>query len=146
MPPIELRQSKASMTPMLLLLSLVATGIFIYLVYSRKSGFNPIKIIMLIGACFMAYAVWYTVKKLRKNEPLLTFTKEALEINETKPATVLWQAITSWDVRRSDATDYLVINTEDKRFSINISWLEVKPAEVEALMIQYIEKSKSNRF
>lgn len=136
--PIELRQNKASMTPLLWLLGLVATGIFAYLIYSRKGGINPIKIILFFGACLMGYAVWYTVKKINKNEPLLTFLREGLEINENRPEMISWQEITNWDVTRSDATDYLIINTKQKTYRINISWLETKPAEVENLVKSFL--------
>lgn len=135
--PIELRQNKASMSCMLWMLGLVAAGSFCFLFFFSKSGINPIKIILFLAACLITYVVWFTNKRLRTNEPLLTFSREGLEINETKPILVLWQDVIDWNIRRSDATDYLIINTEKKRHSINISWLEVKPTEVEALMIQF---------
>jgi hypothetical protein len=141
--PIELRQNKASMSCMLWMLGLVAAGIFLYLFFSRSSGINPIKIIICLAACGITYVVWSTTKRVRTNEPLLTFLKEGLEINETQPVMVLWQDITSWDVTRSNATDYLIIKTGIRRRSINISWLEVKPDEVKALMNKFTQASAS---
>ena len=141
MQSIELRQNKASMSCMLWLLGLASAGAFCFVCFFSKPGINPIKIILLLAACGIAYVVWSTTQKLKKNEPLLTFFANGLEINETKPVMLLWPDITSWNVTRSDATDYLIINTNNKIRSINISWLEVQPAEVETLMKTFTQTS-----
>ena len=127
------------MSCMLWMLGLIAAGSFCFVFLFSKSGINPIKIILLLAASLIFYVVWSTTKRLRTNEQLLTFFREGLEINETKPEMVLWQDITDWDVRKSDATYYLIIKTGIKRRSINISWLEVKPEEVEALMKKFTQ-------
>jgi hypothetical protein len=139
--PIELRQSKTSLKPMLWLFGLVAAGIYTFILSGGWKGLlTPIKLFFLLLASLLAYVVWHTAKKLRKNEPLLTFSAMGLEINETKPVLVPWNQITRWNVTRSDATDYLIVNTDKKRHSINISWLEVNRDEVEALMQQFMQK------
>jgi hypothetical protein len=126
---------------MLWIFGLVAASLYIFILSSGwKNLLTPIKLFFLLLASLLAYVVWYTARKLRKNEPLLTFTQQGLEINETKPVLVPWHHITHWNVSRSDATDYLVISTEKKRHSINISWLEVNREEVKALMQQFMKQ------
>lgn len=135
MATIEIRQSKKKLIPMLVLLA-VGLFVMIYYVFFLDNN-NTMKVLYVLLAASLAYAIYLPVKKFFKNEPVLAFNKSEIEINEKgKPVPLLWRQIIDWRVEKEKDgnTHYLIIETADKKYKINISWLEKRPSEIEALL------------
>jgi hypothetical protein len=144
METIEIRQNKRKLIPMLALLS-AALIMMIYYVYfsGRFNDNNGMKILYFFGGASLLYAIYIPAKKFIRNEPVLTFSRSEIEINEKgKPVSYLWVQVLNWSIEKDPdgRTQYLVIETAGKKREINISWLEKKPAEIEALMLTYKPK------
>jgi len=129
----------------MLALLTAALILMIYYVYfsGRFSDNNGMKILYFFGGASLLYAIYIPLRKFIGNEPVLTFSRSEIEINEKgKPVSYLWLQVINWSIE-TDAegrTHYLVIETEGRKRKINISWLEKKPAEIEALMLTYKPK------
>jgi hypothetical protein len=141
MEKIEIRQNKKKLIPMLALLTAALFGITYYIYFSGKfDNNNTIKIVYVFLTASLLYAIYIPARKLLKNEPVLTFSKSEIEINEKgKPVSFIWLQIIDWKIEKdSDGnTHYLIVETEDKKRKINISWLDKKPSEIEELLQAY---------
>lgn len=126
----------------MLALLTAALILMIYYVYfsGRFSHNNGMKILYFFGGASLLYAIYIPARKFIRNEPVLTFSRSEIEINEKgKPVSYLWVQVISWSIEKDPdgRTHYLVIETAGSKSNINISWLEKKPDEIEALMLTY---------
>ena len=141
METIEIRQNKKTLIPMLALLTAALFGITYYIYFSGKfDNNNTMKILYVFLTASLLYAIYIPAKKFFKNEPVLTFSKSEIEINEKgKPVSFLWLQVIDWKIEKdSDGnTHYLIVETEDKKRKINISWLDKRPGEIEELLQKY---------
>ncbi|WP_143144149.1 hypothetical protein [Cytophaga hutchinsonii] len=98
------------------------------------------KIVYVFLTASLLYSIYIPTKKFVKNEPVLTFRKSEIEINEKgKPVSFLWLQIIDWKIEKEEdsSTYYLTIETADTKKRINISWLDKGPSEIEELLRTY---------
>lgn len=139
MEAIEIRQNKKTLIPMLALLTAALFGMTYYIYFSGKfDNNNTMKILYIFLTASLIYAIYIPAKKFFKNEPVLTFNKSEIEINEKgKPVSFLWLQVIDWKIEKEDGTHYLTIETADIKKKINISWLDKRPNEIEELLQTY---------
>jgi hypothetical protein len=141
METIEIRQNKKTLIPMLALLTAALFGMTYYIYFSGKfDNNNTMKLLYVFLTASLIYAIYIQAKKLFKNEPVLTFSKSEIEINEKgKPVSFLWLQVIDWEIEKEEdgGTHYLTIETADKKRKINISWLDKRPSEIEELLQTY---------
>lgn len=129
---------------MLVLFTAALVGMTYYIYFSGKFDHNNImKILYLVLNVSVAYTIYVPAKKFFKNEPVLTFSKSEIEIHEKgKPESLLWLQVINWRVEKEKDgnTHFLIIETADKKYKINISWLEKPPNEIEELLQTYNKK------
>lgn len=139
MATIEIRQSKKKLIPMLALLTAALFGTTYYAFFSGNfDNIKAMKVLYVILLASLAYAIYIPAKKFFKHEPVLTVSKSEIEMNEKgKPTALLWLQVIDWKIEKDDSTYYLIVETADKKHTINISWLEKTPSEIEALLQTY---------
>lgn len=139
---IEIRQSKKKLIPMLVLLGLALVGMIYFAFFSGKLDNQSIyKYVYLLATASLAYAIFTSVRKFIKNEPVLTITKSGIEINEKgKPDSLVWLQIRDWKIEQIEQNHYLIIETPEQERKIDISWLDKKPKEIEELIQMYKRK------
>lgn len=141
METIEIRQNKKTLVPMLVVLTAALFGMTYYIYFSGKfDNNNTMKIVYVFLTASLLYAIYIPTKKFFKNEPVLTFSKSEIEINEKgKPVSFLWLQVIDWHIEKEEdgGTHYLTIETADAKKKINISWLDKKPSEIEELLQTY---------
>jgi hypothetical protein len=141
---IEIRQNKKTVIPMLFVLTIAFLGMNYYIYFSGKFDNNTsMKFLYVILNAFLLYSIYIPVKKLVKNEPILTFKDTEIEIYEKgKPISFIWQQVIDWKIEKDEdgGTPYLIVETQDKKSKLNISWLEKQPAEIEVLFQKYKPK------
>ena len=145
MQPIEIRLNKWKWYPMLTLFVAVQIWVF-YLVFlsGQHDGKNLVKVMYVICASAMLYFARYPVKQLIKNEPILTLSKSEITIiQKRKPVAYLWSQIREWHIEKDkeSSNKYLILDTSEGKKSVSISWLEIKPAEIEELITTYSGKA-----
>lgn len=139
METLEIRQNKKTLIPMICLLTAALFGMTYYIYFSGKFDNNSnMKILYIFLTGSLLYAIYIPVRKLIKDEPVLTFSKNSLLVSEKfKPILFIWTDITSWNIEKDESTHYLNIKTANKNKRINISWLEKQPEEIEELINKY---------
>jgi hypothetical protein len=141
METIEIRQNKKTLIPMLAVLTATLFGMTYYIYFSGKSdNNNTMKIVYVFLTASVLYTIYIPTKKFLKNEPVLTFSKSEIVINEKgKPASFLWLQVIDWNIEKEEdgGTLYLTIETADTKKRINISWLDKRPNEIEQLLQTY---------
>jgi len=141
METIEIRQNKKTLIPMLTVLTAALFGMTYYIYFSGKfDSNNTMKIVYVFLTASLLYAIYIPTKKFFKNEPVLTFSKSEIEINEKgKPVSFLWLQVIDWKIEKEEdgGTHYLTIETADTKKKINISWLDKRPSEIEELLQTY---------
>jgi hypothetical protein len=141
METIEIRQNKKKLISMLALLTAALFGMTYYIYFSGKfDNNNTMKILYVFLTASLIYAIYIPAKKFFKNEPVLTFSKSEIEINEKgKPVSFLWLQVIDWKIEKEEdgGTHYLTIETADKKSKINLSWLDKRPSEIEELLQTY---------
>jgi hypothetical protein len=142
MQSIEIRHNKKTLIPMLALLfgSLIVVSYFVFFT-DRYDGNNLAKVISIFLSVMLIYGMYFPVRKLLNNEPVLTISRTEITINEKgKPVSFLWMQIRGWKIENdngNNSTNYLIIETADEKKKINISWLEMNPDEIEELITEY---------
>ena len=133
---IEIRQNKKTVIPMLVLLTATLLGVTYYIYFSGKyDNTNTIKILYFFLTAVLIYAIYMPIKKFIKNEPVLTFSKSEIKINEKgKTNSFSWLEVIDWEMEDDDGTTYLIIKTTDSKRIINISWLDKRPNEIKELL------------
>jgi hypothetical protein len=141
MQTIEIRQNKKTLIPMLAVLTAALIGMTYYIYFSGTyDNNNTMKIVYVFLTASLLYSIYIPTKKFVKNEPVLTFRKSEIEINEKgKPVSFLWLQIIDWKIEKEEdsSTYYLTIETADTKKRINISWLDKGPSEIEELLRTY---------
>ena len=80
---IEIRQSKKKLIPMLALMIIALIIGSYYLFFSGKmDGNSAIKIVCAFLTASLLYAIYISAKKFLKNQPVLSFSKSNLIVNE----------------------------------------------------------------
>ncbi|AXY75988.1 hypothetical protein D3H65_19255 [Paraflavitalea soli] len=75
---------------------------------------------------------------LIKKEPILTLTRSDITINlRRNPITFLWQQITKWEIINEEGHKILILHTAETEKKINLSSLDMKPDEIEELLMKY---------
>ncbi len=84
------------------------------------------------------YIGYFPVRMLIKKEAFLTLTRSDITINQRrKPVTFLWQQVTNWKIIEEEGNKVLIINTAETEKKVNLSSLDMKPAEIEELLMKY---------
>jgi dipeptide/tripeptide permease len=145
MQPIEIRQSKKKLISFIVIMFVSQIGL-VYLIYF-SGNYNLSTTLKVAYAGMLAaliYFLYLPVRKLIKNEPVITLTKSDITINvKRKPVTYLWSQIQGWHLEKDkeNSNRYLILETTEGKKSAHISWLEKKPAEIEELIISYSGKA-----
>jgi len=145
MQPIEIRQSKKKLISFIVIMFVSQIGL-VYLIYF-SGNYNLSTTLKVAYAGMLAaliYFLYLPVRKLIKNESVITLTKSDITINvKRKPVTYLWSQIQGWHLEKDKENSnwYLILETTEGKKSVMISWLEKKPAEIEELIISYSGKA-----
>jgi hypothetical protein len=143
MKTIEIKQSKKTLIPMLIVMSCALIGTTYYNFFYEKVENNyAMKIIYVLLNTYLLYAIYVQTRKFIKNEPVLTFSKDKIEINEKgKPYSLQWSQINNWKIEEEGdgGAQYLKIMTSNGFMKINISWLDKNPDEINELLKMYKE-------
>lgn len=138
METVEIRQNKKTLIPMLVVLALALFGMSYYIFLSGKfDNNNTMKLVYVFLTALLIYAIYIPARKFIKNEPVLKFNTTEIEINEKgKPTLLLWLQVVDWKIEKDEdgGTQYLIIETTDRKHKINVSWLDKRPSEIEELL------------
>ncbi len=140
METIEIKQNRKRLFPKLVVMAIALIGMTYYIYFSGEfDNNNAFKIVCVFLIALFVYMLYIPTKKFFKNEPVLTFSKSEITINEkAKPISFLWREVVNWKVVKKDEdTYYLMMETMDKKKIINISWLDRGPNEIEELLQTY---------
>jgi hypothetical protein len=139
METIEIRLNRKYVIPLISLFSagVIAGGWHVY--FSGKVRYSVIvNIIYAVTAAGWFYTMYFQVRKLWNNTPVLTFSPSGISIHEKgEPLSFLWWQVTHWEVEQDESTHYLIIQTAETKKKVSISWLDRKPEEIELLLHQY---------
>ena len=141
MEPVEIRQNKKTLIPMLVVLAVALFGMTWYVFLSGRFDNNStMKLLYVFLTASLIYTLYIPTRKFIKNEPVLKFSHTGLEVNERgRPVSLLWSQVTGWRMEKEEdgGTHYLIIDTTEKSRKVNLSWLDKRPVEIEALMQAY---------
>jgi hypothetical protein len=140
MEDVEIRQNKKTLIPMLVILTLALFGMNYYIFFSGKFDNNTMRLLSVFLTALLIYAIYIPTRKFVKNESVLKFSDTDLEINEKgKPVSLLWLQVIDWRIENKDnsGTHFLIVETADRKYKINISWLDKRLGEIEELLQAY---------
>ena len=141
MQPIEIRQSKMKLISFIAIMFVSQIGIIYFIFFSKDYNLSTTLKLAYAGMlALIIYFLYFPIRKLIKNEPVITLTKSEITVNvKRKPITYLWTQINGWHIEKDkeNSNKYLILETTEGKKSVSISWLEKKPAEIEELIIAY---------
>ena len=144
MQPIEIRQNKKTLIPVLIIIFASVIGMVYYAFVSGNWDKMPVmKLVYVFLSVIILSSLYFSVRKFIKNEPVLTISKSDITINEKRKAvSILWGQIHEWkiEIESDGGTPYLINKTAEEKKRINIAWLEKDHEEIEELMITYSGK------
>jgi hypothetical protein len=145
MQPIEIRLNKWKWILMLTFLLVGQIAMFYFTFFSGKFDENTLLKVVNVGiVAYLLYTLYFPVRQLIKNEPVLILSKSEITINRKgKPVTYLWMQIQGWHIEKDkeNSNRYLILETSEGKKSVSLVWLEIKPEEVEALISEYKSKA-----
>lgn len=143
MQPIEIRQNKKTLIPVLAIFFATVIGMVYYAFFSGEWDKRPfIKLVYAFISASILIGIYINVRKFIKNEPVLIIGKSEITIKErTKPVTYLWSQVLEWRIEEDDSSRDLIIETAEEKKKININWLEKDYEEIEELIITYSGKA-----
>lgn len=145
MQPIEIHQSKKKLIGFIAIMFLSQIAVIYFIYFSKDYNLNTsLKVAYAGMLAVIIYFLYFPIRKLIKKEPVITLTKSEITINvKRKPVTYLWSQIRDWHIEKDKETSnkFLILETTEGKKSVTISWLEKKPAEIEALIIAYSGRS-----
>jgi hypothetical protein len=93
----------------------------------------------IAGVILFAYFTYLPVKKLLKNEPIITLTPDSIILNTSKVVVISKTDIKHIDVTMAEGNGYVLnIGTDVTSHEVGISWLDKTPAEIKALAERYM--------
>lgn len=139
MDTIEIRQRKKMVVPFIgfcmLIMLITAGGIFFTDKYKDDT---TEKVSFMVGLILFAYLMYSPIKKLIKDQPIITLTDDSIVLHMTKPVVIPKKNILEIDVTYVEETGYfLTIKTENETHETNISWLDKTPDEIKDLIKRY---------
>jgi len=140
MEPIEIRLNPTRLifSILMLLIPLGAGTYYIYFSGKFHKTTELFDIMSLLMLAFIAYFLYHPIRMLINKEPILTLTRTDITINQRrKPVTFLWQQITKWEIIKEEGYKILIVHTAETAKKVNLSSLEMKPAEIEELLMKY---------
>lgn len=139
METVEIRMNHRKLVPMLLLMSgaMFFVAFFIFTPKLANESLS-VKVISIGFFLWFFFRVYILLNKLVNNKAILTFTKYELIVSDKrKESSYLWGQVFSWEVEKDDTNYYLILHTEQGKRQIDISWLKVRPDQVDELMKRY---------
>lgn len=135
---IEIRQNKKTLIPMLILLTAGLIGMTYHIYFSGNYNDNSIvKLIYVFLIAHLIYTIFVPTRQFLKNEPVLKINESGMVINENGTTTsLLWSQIIEWrfDHDHESGTQYLIVKTVNKNKTVNISWLDKEPREIDIIL------------
>ena len=139
MDTIEIKQRKKMVVPFIgfcILIMLITAGVF-FLTDKYKDDTRG-KVFFLTGLILFAYMIYFPIKKLIKNQPIIVLTDDSIVLHMTKPVVIPKNNILEIDVTYVEDSGYFLnIKTENKTHQTNISWLDKTPNEIKDLIKKY---------
>lgn len=139
MEKIEIRQDK-KLFLIILVLVVVMQVFVIRQIYFTNNGNTTVKVVFGVVALISFYSLYLPIKRLIRNEPVLTFSKSEITIIEkNKPVSYLWLQVNEWKIEKDFDGDgkYLILETTGGKKKVNISSLVLDPDEIEELINEY---------
>ncbi|HEX2630731.1 MAG TPA: hypothetical protein VHM26_17060 [Chitinophagaceae bacterium] len=139
MTTIEIRHRRMPLILLIIVLS-VSVLIYAYLIFILDvfKGQTYGYAILGVATIIVLNSIYKAARRLRSSEPEIRFSLASLEIKKKgKLLTYPWQQIIQWKVDQDEKNHYLVIQTSGGSISMDITWLDKKPAEIAVLMQQY---------
>lgn len=141
MQPIEIRLNKWKWILFITFLLVGQIAMFYFTFFSGKYDDRTLLKVMNVGiVAYLLYALYFPVRQLIKNEPVITLSKSEITINRRgKPVTYLWMQIQGWHIEKDkeNSNRYLILETTEGKKSYSITWLEKSAAEIEELISEY---------
>lgn len=141
MQPIEIRINKWKWIPMITFLLTGLTVMFYITFFSGKFDDNTLLKVVTVGLiAWLGYWLYFPVRQMINNEPVLILNKSEITINRKgKPVVYLWSQIQGWHLEKDkeNSNRYLILETTEGKKSVSITWLEKSPAEIEELIGEY---------
>ncbi len=139
---VEIRINKRRIIPTLVFITIPILGIAYYTFFTEKGKANSIMAYVFFLILALAfYSIYRIVKMILSDQPVLTISKSFVEINEGgNPISFIWPKISNWEVIKGKNNHFLIIETDEQKKKLNITWLEKEPAEIEELMNQFFLK------
>jgi len=139
MDTIEIKQRKKMVVPFIgfcILIMLITAGVF-FLTDKYKDDTRG-KVFFLTGLILFAYMIYFPIKKLIKNQPIIVLTDDSIVLHMTKPVVIPKNNILEIDVTYVEDSGYFLnIKTENKTHQTNISGLDKTPNEIKDLIKKY---------
>lgn len=136
LPPTAVRYRKYAFYPFMAI-AILPMAIVSYAVFTSRPSWS-----LYASYAFILLVVFFIFRRLvlmtRSTTPVLVFESHALTINSRKPRTIPWSSITQWKIRNHKANYKLVIRTQSRKTSVEITWLELPAKEIGRLMESYI--------
>lgn len=113
MEKIEIRQDK-KLFLIILVLVVVMQVFVIRQIYFTNNGNTTVKVVFGVVALISFYSLYLPIKRLIRNEPVLTFSKSEITIIEkNKPVSYLWLQVNEWKIEKDFDGDgkYLILET-----------------------------------
>ncbi|HEY8894364.1 MAG TPA: hypothetical protein VIM79_06100 [Niastella sp.] len=141
MQPIEIRLNKWIWIPMLTFLLVGQIVMFYITFFTGKFDGNTLLKVVTVGLIgWLLYWLYFPVRQLINNEPVLILSKSEITINRKgKPVTYLWMQIQGWHIEKDkeNSNKFLILETTEGKKSVSITWLTKKPEEIEALLSEF---------
>src|ERR1044072_6856500 len=102
MQPIEIRLNKWKWSLFITFLLVGQIAMFYFTFFSGKFDDRTLlKVVNVAIVAYLLYALYFPVRQLIKNEPVLTLSKSEITINRRgKTVTYLWMQIQGWHLEK----------------------------------------------
>ena len=92
----------------------------------------------MLQGIFIIYPIYSfskLIKRIRKDEAVLTLTAGSITINDFRSQkTIQWKDVRDVSIQTDDSIDYLLLQTIYGEEKIGVNWLNKKPAQIKRLV------------
>ena len=139
---VSIRRYRKVLLPVLFLFGIVlmwvAKQVFFSVIFENNLASFVTKLWFVIFVIFILYKSYWPILKTLKNEPILIFSDEGLEINTGQsPIFFAWKHIKSWQFESDEGETDLIIKTTESNEKVNITYLEKSADDIENLLKTY---------
>jgi hypothetical protein len=136
---VEIKQRKKMTIPFLIIGTVIMVGTGLGLFFSENYKDDATKqISFFVGVMIFGYFIYFLVRKLIKNQPIIVFETDSITLNTNKVTRIEKTEIQDVSVTYIDEKGYLLnIKTKDTSLETNVSLLDKTPDEIKQLIKVY---------